>query len=156
MAEDIASAIDRFNAHYAYVVNNEIVKWPGLFAEDGLYQVLTKDSAKDDLSAGFLYFERRAQMIDRVNALLKASIYPDANFRHLIGPCRIVSVEDGRIRATAPFAVYESRQMEVPSIYVTGQYEDEFAQNDRGMLLISRRRCVLDNEIVRTLMSFPI
>lgn len=156
MTKDIAAAIDRFNANYAFVVNNDVVKWPELFAEEGSYEVLTKDSAVEDMEAGFLYFERRAQLIDRINALLNASIYPEANFRHMIGACRIVDVEGGRIKATAPFAVYESRQQELPSIYATGQYEDEFVHDDQGTMLISKRRCVLDNEIVRTLMSFPI
>lgn len=155
-SERYARAIDRFNAHYAHIVDNDVSRWPECFAEDGCYHVLTKDSASEDLPAGFLFFERKPQMIDRINALLNASIYPKANLRHLIGACRIHEVIDDRVRATASFVIYESREQETPRVYATGQYEDDFIQNAEGKLLLSARRCVLDNDIVRTMMALPL
>lgn len=154
--EELAPAIDRFNAHYAHIVDNNVSQWPECFSDDGSYHVLTKDSASEDLPAGFLFFERKPQMIDRINALLNASIYPKANLRHMIGACRIHEAADDRIRATAPFVIYESREQETPRVYATGQYEDEFIQNAEGTLLLSARRCVLDNDIVRTMMALPL
>jgi len=154
--EGLAAAVDRFNTHYVYVVDNEVSSWPECFAEDGGYHVMTKDSASEDLPAGFLFFERKPQLIDRINALLNASIYPKANLRHLIGACKIHEATGDRIKATAPFVVYESREQEVPSVYATGQYEDEFIRNEGGELLLLSRRCVLDNDIVRTMMALPL
>ena len=83
-------AIEDLLADYAEAIDDwQIERWPDFFTEDGVYQIISRESFDAGLPIGILYCEGRGMMHDRVQALRTANIYEPHNYRHLLGRPRI-------------------------------------------------------------------
>jgi anthranilate 1,2-dioxygenase small subunit len=52
----VREAIEDFLAAYAQAIDDgQIERWPGFFAEDGVYQIITRESFDAGLPIGILY-----------------------------------------------------------------------------------------------------
>jgi anthranilate 1,2-dioxygenase small subunit len=94
-------------------------------------------------------------LVDRVVSLRNANIYPEHHVRHLIGPVRIASSRDGVIRTQANYAVFQTRNDGISTVYNVGKYVDEIVEAD-GKLLFRSKLAIFDTSMIETIMVKPI
>jgi anthranilate 1,2-dioxygenase small subunit len=151
----VREAIEEFLADYAEAIDDwQIERWPGFFIEDGIYQIITRESFDAGLPIGIMYCDSRGMMEDRANALRTANIYEPHSYRHLLGRPRIEP--DGNGFATrSNFCVFRIAQDGETVVFATGRYFDRLVQED-GALRFKERRAVLDSRRVDILLVLPL
>jgi anthranilate 1,2-dioxygenase small subunit len=151
----VREAIEDFLAAYAEAIDDwQIERWPRFFAEDGVYQIITRESFDAGLPVGILYCDGRGMMEDRVNALRTANIYEPHSYRHLLGRPRIEADGD-RFATHSNFCVFRIGQDGDTVTFATGRYMDRL-RRENGALCFERRLVVLDSRRVDILLVLPL
>jgi anthranilate 1,2-dioxygenase small subunit len=148
--------VEALYAEYAQTIDDDRLEdWPGLFAEEGRYQVTTRENHDKGLSLAMMYCDGRGMMSDRISALRLANIFEPHVYCHLISCMRILDCPPGAIRAQANFAVIRTMQEGQQTIFACGRSFDQIVEAD-GRLLFKSRLVVLDSRQVDTLLVIPI
>jgi anthranilate 1,2-dioxygenase small subunit len=151
----VREAIGDFLAAYVEAIDDwQIERWPGFFTEDGVYQIITRESFDAGLPIGILYCDSRGMMEDRVRALRTANIYEPHSYRHLLGRPRIEADGDG-FAVRSNFCAFRIGQDGETVIFATGRYLDRLVRED-GALRFKERRVVLDSRRVDILLVLPL
>ena len=142
-------------ADYAEAIDNgELERWPGFFADNGEYQIITRESHDAGLPIGLLYCGSRAMMEDRVRALRTANIYEPHRYRHILGRPRFEQ-QDGGFAVRSNFCVFRIAQDGDTVTFATGRYLDQMVR-DGDALRFRSRRVVLDSRRVDILLVLPL
>jgi anthranilate 1,2-dioxygenase small subunit len=151
----VREAIENLLADYAEAIDDgQIERWPGFFTENGVYQIITRESHDAGLPIGILYCDSRGMMEDRVRALRTANIYEPHAYRHLLGRPHIDRQGDG-FDVRSNFCVFRIAQDGDTVTFATGRYLDRIV-DDAGILRLSIRRVVLDSRRVDILLVLPL
>lgn len=68
---------------YAAVIDDgDLAEWPGFFAEDAEYRLISRENFARGLPVCVMYCKNRAMMRDRVVAIKRASVYTPQFYRH--------------------------------------------------------------------------
>lgn len=147
--------IEEFFAAYAETIDDgELERWPSFFAEDGEYQIITRESYDAGLPIGILYCDSRGMMEDRVRALRTANIYEPHAYRHLLARPRIEPQADG-FAVRSNFCVFRIAQDGDTVVFATGRYLDRIIR-DGDALRFRSRRAVLDSRRIDILLVLPL
>ena len=148
-------AIEELLADYAEAIDDgKIESWPAFFTEDGVYQIITRESHDAGMPIGILYCDSRGMMEDRVRALRTANIYEPHAYRHLLGRPRVERQGAG-FDVRANFCVFRIAQDGDTVTFATGRYLDRVV-DDGGALRFKARRVVLDSRRVDILLVLPL
>ena len=63
----------------------ELDRWPNFFTEDGIYQIIPRESYDQNLPLGILFCDGRGMMVDRILALETANIFEPHTNSHITG-----------------------------------------------------------------------
>jgi anthranilate 1,2-dioxygenase small subunit len=151
----VRAAIEDLLVDYAEAIDDgELERWPGLFTEDGEYQIITRESHEAGLPIGILYCGSRAMMTDRVRALRTANIYEPHTYRHLLGRPRFEPRGDA-FAVRSNFCVFRIAQDGDTVTFATGRYLDQIVP-EGDTLRFRSRRVVLDSRRVDILLVLPL
>ena len=152
----LLARIDALNRLYGHIIDDgEFERWPGLFAEDGLYKITTRWNYDNNMPAGLMNCENRAMMEDRVSALRIANVYEPHTYRHLIEPPMIAGTDDGFVTVWASFVVFRTMQTGAPEIFCTGKYIDKLVEG-ADEIQFKERIVVCDSERIDTMIVIPL
>ena len=145
------------NTEYAGCIDaDRLEEWPGLFLEDGRYQVTTADNRRRGYAAGIIYADSRAMLTDRVAALREANIYERQSYRHIVGMPAPRQSEAGEIAAETPFLVVRTMRDGRMDLFATGVYLDRVRDDADGRLRFAERIVVCDSSRFDTLVAIPL
>jgi salicylate 5-hydroxylase small subunit len=148
--------VDRFNADYAAALDEaRYDDWPEFFLPDGRYTVQARENFDRKLPLALIALESQGMMKDRVYGVTHTIYHGPYYMRHVVSPARVLSHEDGRIRAQAHYAVFRTRPGDASEVYNVGRYIDEIERTPAGLKLASRL-CVYDSEMVLNSLIYPI
>jgi anthranilate 1,2-dioxygenase small subunit len=151
----VREAIGDLLAAYAEAIDDgKLELWPGFFTDDGVYQIITRESFDAGLPIGILYCDSRGMMEDRVRALQTANIYEPHAYRHLLGRPAYERTDDG-FDVRSNFCVFRIAQDGDTVTFATGRYLDRIV-DDGGKLRFQTRRVVLDSRRVDILLVLPL
>lgn len=149
-------AIEDFITAYAHCIDDGALDdWPGYFTEDGIYQIITRETFEADLPLGIMYCEGRGMMADRIKALQTANIYEAHTYCHLLGRTQIDTGPGAAYRARTNFNVVRTMQDGGSEIFAVGKYLDVIEIQD-GRPLFKERRVVLESRRVDILLVYPL
>src|SRR3954462_6907472 len=115
--------IGRLNADYAAALDEKrFDDWPEFFLEDGRYTVQARENFDRGLPLALIALESRGMMKDRVYGITQTIYHGPYYTRHVVSPARVLSCEDGVIRAEANYAVFRTRPGSVSEVYNVGRY----------------------------------
>lgn len=129
--------------------------WPGYFTEDGIYQIITRESHAAGLPLGIMLCEGRGMMADRVQAMQTANIYEAHTYCHILGRPQISMEAQGRYRARTNFTVIRTMQDGGTETFAVGKYLDQIVDQD-GRPYFKERRVVLESRRIDILLVFPL
>ena len=143
-------------AAYAHTIDDDrLEEWPGLFTERGIYRVTTRENYDNGLPLAMVYCDGRGMMADRITALRTANIYEPHVYCHMLGAVRVLSRENGVIRARCNFSVLRTMQEGETMLFAVGRTFDKIVE-DGGRLRFAERLAVLDSRRVDTLLVIPV
>jgi anthranilate 1,2-dioxygenase small subunit len=148
--------VDDLYAEYAHTIDDDrLEEWPGLFTERGIYRVTTRENYDNGLPLAMVYCDGRGMMADRISALRTANIYEPHVYLHMLSGVRVLSRENGVIRARCNFSVLRTMQEGETMLFAVGRTFDKIVE-DGGRLRFAERLVVLDSRRVDTLLVIPV
>src|SRR3954465_13023535 len=103
----LREAAEDLMAEYADLIDSDRLEaWLDLFAEESVYQVLTRENFDQGLPAALILCTNKNMLRDRVMSLRNANEYNLHYDRHLISKVRISAGESGIFSLKANYAVY--------------------------------------------------
>ncbi|AJX35459.1 anthranilate 1,2-dioxygenase small subunit AndAd [Burkholderia oklahomensis] len=143
---------DRYIGH---LDNDRLERWPELFTEDCLYEIVPKENADMGLPIGIVHCTNRRMLRDRVVSLRHANIYEAHTYRHMTSGLAIVGARDGEIETESSYVVVQTRSDGESSVYQAGKYYDTVVRTAEG-LRYRKKRVIYDTSRVQTLLATPI
>jgi salicylate 5-hydroxylase small subunit len=148
--------VDRLNADCAASLDEgRYDDWPGYFVEDARYTLQSRENHERGLPLALMALESRGMMKDRVYGVTQTIYHGPYYMRHVLGPARILDVQDGVIRAHCSYAVFRTRPGGVSEVFNVGRCIDEIVRED-GALKYRNRLCVYDSEMVLNSLIYPV
>jgi anthranilate 1,2-dioxygenase small subunit len=149
-------AVEDLYADYVHTIDDDrLEEWPGLFTEDGIYRVTTRENHDNGLPLAMVYCDGRGMMADRISALRTANIYEPHVYCHVLSAVRILGASGGVIRARSNFSVLRTMQEGDTSLFAVGRTFDTLVE-EGGRLRFKERLAVLDSRRVDTLLVIPV
>ena len=154
--EALAAGIARLNTAYAHAIDDDRLEdWPGFFAEDGIYRIVTRENHEAGLPLAIVHCDGAAMMRDRVRAMRSANIFEPHTYCHTIGPGEIAEAGDGVHTARTNFVVVRTMQSGAMSVFACGRYLDRIVE-EGDALKFAERVVVCDSRTVDTLLVVPL
>jgi anthranilate 1,2-dioxygenase small subunit len=158
MADDNAAeiAVQRLLARYvASLDEDRLEDWPGFFAEDCRYQIISSENYEQGLPIGIFFADSRRMLHDRIGALRQANIYEPQRYRHLVSSTLILGVEDGIVRAQSNYMVARIMDDGATTLFSTGRYLDRVTLRGPEPLF-TEKLVILDSRRIDTLLALPL
>src|SRR5580658_9884546 len=111
-------------AYVDCIDENRLEEWPDFFTEQCRYLVISRADHAAGLRHGIIYAASRGMLTDRVMALRKANIFEPHHYRHIVGPTRVVGVDDGVAQVRSNFLIVRIMHDGNTQLFVTGRYLD--------------------------------
>lgn len=146
---------DLIAAYSAAIDEDRLEDWPDFFVDAGRYNILTRDDFDEGLPFGVISAQSKAMLVDRVTALRQANIYEPHGYRHIVGPIRVVSVENGVAEARSNFVVVRIMKEGTTDLFVTGEYRDKVDVTLEPFRFIERL-VLTDSHKFDTLLALPL
>ncbi|AHE37271.1 anthranilate 1,2-dioxygenase [Burkholderia pseudomallei] len=146
------------NRYIGHLDNDRLERWPELFTEDCLYEIVPKENADLGLPIGIVYCTNRRMLRDRVVSLRHANIYEAHTYRHMTSGLTIVGGEGGEggeIETESSYVVVQTRSDGESNVYQAGKYYDTVVRTAEG-LRYRKKRVIYDTSRVQTLLATPI
>jgi 3-phenylpropionate/cinnamic acid dioxygenase small subunit len=148
--------IERLNAEYAHVLDNEHYEaFPDFFIEDCLYRVVPRENHMLGLPIAVIHCESKGMVKDRVYAARESTMAEPRTFRHFISNIRILDASDDEIRAEANVLIVQTMINRMTEIVLSGFYLDRMVRIE-GRLLFKERLCIYDSLLLPTSMIAPV
>jgi 3-phenylpropionate/cinnamic acid dioxygenase small subunit len=144
------------NAAYARALDaDRLEEWPDFFTEQCLYKVTSAGNHRRGYSAGIIYADSRAMLLDRVTALRKANVYERQTYRHIVGMPTLGDTDAETIPAESPFVVIRTMRDGRIDLFASGVYLDRVRGTASG-LQFKERIVVCDSSRFDTLVAIPL
>jgi anthranilate 1,2-dioxygenase small subunit len=142
--------------HYVSVLDNDrLEEWPGMFADDCLYEIMPKENEDLGLPAPVIYCDSNAMLRDRVISLRNANIFEKPTYRHFVSGLEYKVVDERTVDMTSSYLVVNTSPAGDTSIYQAGRYFDRVVKTDNGWRF-KIKRVIYDTSRVQTALSIPI
>jgi len=152
----VREAIARLMMQYVHAIDNdELERWPQLFTEKCLYQIIPRVEYEQGRPIGVWFCDNRAMLEDRVSSVREVNVFEPHVYRHVIGPTEILDFADGAWRAQTSFVVVRTMQDGAMSLFSAGRYVDEIVC-DADVALLRKRVVVTDSARFDALLVIPL
>jgi len=149
--EGVRALYDR----YAWIVDDEIERWPDLFTDRAVYKVVARENYDRNLPLATMLCEGRGMLLDRVAAIRETSVYMPRFRRHLISNMIVTDAIGESVRSKAYFAVFESEPDGGTTLFSAGRSFDVIT-TAQGELRFAERVCVFDGNLVAGSLIYPL
>jgi anthranilate 1,2-dioxygenase small subunit len=140
---------------YARLIDEDrLEEWVELFNPEGRYEIISRENVAQGFALPLMLCENRNQIADRVMSLRKANIYNIHTDRHIISQLHVERSAEGW-RVGANYALFQTNQEGVSSLYSVGRYDDLVRPVD-GRLMFVSKRVIVDTGAVPSLLATPI
>jgi anthranilate 1,2-dioxygenase small subunit len=152
----VRDAIARLQMEYVHAIDNdELERWPQLFIEKCLYQIIPRADHEQGRRIGIWFCDNRAMLEDRVSSIREVNVYEPHVYRHVIGPTEILGHQDGAWSAQTSYLVVRTMYDGEMTLFSAGRYVDEIVM-DGGAARFVKRVVVPDSWRFDTLVAIPI
>ena len=129
--------------------------WAALFTADGVYKIVSRENAEENLPLGLVYCDSRDMIADRILSLRKANIYNLHYDRHMVSNVLVTGRENGVLSVQSNYVVYQSTPSGETSLFSVGKYADKIVIEGEAARF-KERIVVADTGAVKNLISSPI
>ena len=153
---EVERAITALLHRYARVLDTDrLEEWPQLFTDDGVYKVLPRENAMQNLPLALNLCLGRNSMFDRVRSLREANIYNEHYPRHLVSNIQVLAEDNGIYQVSALYVVYQTDLEGHTRLFSTGEYQDRIVFRN-GVPQFLARIALCDTFSIPNLLAIPI
>jgi anthranilate 1,2-dioxygenase small subunit len=134
--------------------SDRLEDWVQLFTEDCEYQVIPRINVERNLPLATMRCTNRRMLADRIVSLRQANIYNIHSTRHLVSETRITETGPDRWEVSANFALYQTDQDGVSTLFLVGRYADIVVRADG--FRFRKRWAICDTLAIPTLLAVPV
>jgi salicylate 5-hydroxylase small subunit len=129
--------------------------WPEFFTDDCVYRLQPRENHERGFPLATLSFTSKGMLKDRAYGIQETLFHDPYYQRHVVGTPVVRSVEDGRIRSEAHYAVFRTKLSELTTVFNVGRYIDVVVRTPAGLRFASRE-CIYDSEMIPNSIIYPI
>lgn len=153
---EIQFALERLLARYvASLDEDRLEEWPGYFAEECRYQIISAENYRQALPIGVFFADSRGMLSDRVSALRQANVYEAQRYRHIVSSTLILGEEGGIVQAQSHYLVLRIMHDGATTIFSSGRYLDRVSFRGKEPLFVEKL-VIFDSRRVDTLLAIPL
>ncbi len=145
---------DLINAYALAIDDGELERWPGFFAADCVYKIVSKENFDSGLPLALLLCDSQGMLADRMEAFSKLNVFGPRSWRHMLGAVHATGSED-EISARTNFVIFETLAGKDTHILCAGEYRDVIV-SEKDALKFRERLCVYDTTMIPNSIVRPI
>ena len=146
--------VEALHTRYIRVVDDDrIEEWPGLFAENGIYRIITRENFSQGLPLPLMECRGHGMMRDRVTGLRKVNVYEPQRYLHHVSALDIEAVEGEVARCRSNYLVTRALLDGSQMLFSAGLYLDRI---DLAAGKFLERVVVTESRRVDTLLVIPL
>jgi anthranilate 1,2-dioxygenase small subunit len=154
--QEMRLGINELIAAYADCIDDDrLEEWPDFFVDQCRYLITDRESHDAGLKHGVIYCASRGMLVDRVISLRGVLMYEAHRYRHLVGPTRLVGLDNGIAETRSSLMVARIMHDGATSLFATGRYLDRIDVAATPYRFIERL-VVLDSPKIDTLLVIPL
>jgi 3-phenylpropionate/cinnamic acid dioxygenase small subunit len=150
-----ARLADLYCAYDNALNDDALERWPELFTEACVYQVIPRENVEQGFPVALIYCESRDMLVDRVVALRETALFAPRIARRITSGICVRAIEPDGLRLTASFAVFQAMQNQPSELFLCGRCQDRVVE-DGGTLRFAERLCIYDSTIIPTSLVYPV
>jgi len=149
-------AIRDLLAEYALLIDEDRLEdWLGLFVEDCLYTVITRENLEQNLPQPLMLCENKRMLRDRIGAYRNVNEYNFHHDRHIVGEPRFCAAPAGQWRVQAGYSLFQTDLEGATRLFLVGAYDmTGVIEGERALL--SDVRVIVDTASIPTLLATPV
>jgi anthranilate 1,2-dioxygenase small subunit len=148
--------LHRLQERYIGTIDSgRLERWPDLFTEDGVYEIVPRENADRGLPIGIMHCFGRPMLRDRVASLRKANVFEPHTYRHMTSALEFTLVDANFVDMESNYVVIQTLTDGESRIFQAGRYFDRVVRTAQGWLY-QRKRAVYDTSRVPTLLATPV
>jgi anthranilate 1,2-dioxygenase small subunit len=148
--------LHRLQERYVSIIDcDRLERWPDLFTEDGVYEIVPKENADLGLPVGIMHCFGRPMLRDRVVSLRKANVFEPHTYRHMTSGLEFTLVDGNLVDMESNYVVIQTLTNGESRVYQAGRYFDRVERTAQGWRY-QRKRAVYDTSRVQTLLATPV
>ena len=136
--------------------DNRIDEWPGYFADDCVYDVISRANYERGLPLATMRYRSKGALLDRVAAIQNTLVYAPRAIAHVTGSVLILEAASGCARARSTIAVYQTVAEGDIHLLLAGRTFDDILLTSEGTLRFSQRTVIYDNERLPGALVYPV
>ena len=129
--------------------------WPGFFTDECTYRLQPRENHERGFPLATLSFTSKGMLKDRIYGIRETLFHDPYYQRHVVGMPIVRSVEPGRWRCEANYAVFRTKLSDASTVFNVGRYLDTIARTGDGLKFASRV-VVYDSELIPNSIICPI
>lgn len=153
-------AIEDLMHDYVHCIDDDdLERWPTLFAAQCLYRVVPRENADLNLPIAIMFCDSQGMLQDRVTAHRKANLFGAHFYRHIVSSIRITSEDHGVFSVRANYVVFRTAADAVhygtTEVYSVGTYRNKVVFED-GAPKFREKIVIVDTSKISSLLVTPL
>ena len=160
LTPETRQAIEDLMHDYVHCIDdNELERWPTLFASQCLYKVVPRENVDLNLPIAIMFCDSQGMLQDRVTAHRKANLFAAHFYRHIVSSIRIREEPNHVFSVRANYVVLRTAADAVhygaTEIYSAGAYHD-LVVFENGAAKFCEKIVIVDTAKISSLLVTPL
>jgi len=148
--------IEALHTRYIRAIDDDQLEdWPGLFTENCLYKIVTRENFEQGLPLAVMECRSRGMLQDRVTGYRRINVFEPQRYSHQIGGLTVESIDERTAKCRSNYLVVRTVVDGTMSLFSTGVYLDKVVIEPDGALF-QERIVIPDSRRIETLLVLPL
>ena len=148
--------IEALHTRYIRAIDDDQLEdWPGLFTENCLYKIVTRENYEQGLPLAVMECRSRGMLQDRVTGYRRINVFEPQRYSHQISGLTVESVDERTVKCRSNYLVVRTVVDGTMSLFSAGIYLDKVVIEPDGALF-EERIVITDSRRIETLLVLPL
>ena len=148
--------IEALHMRYIRAIDDDqLEEWPGLFTENCLYKIVTRENYEQGLPLAVMECRSRGMLQDRVTGYRRINVFEPQRYSHQISGLTVESVDERTVKCRSNYLVVRTMIDGAMSLFSAGIYLDKVVIEPDGALF-EERIVIPDSRRIETLLVLPL
>ena len=148
--------IEALHTRYIRAIDDDQLEdWPGLFTENCLYKIVTRENFEQGLPLAVMECRSRGMLQDRVTGYRRINVFEPQRYSHQISGLTVESIDERTAKCRSNYLVVRTVVDGTMSLFSAGIYLDKVVLEPDGALF-QERIVIPDSRRIETLLVLPL
>jgi anthranilate 1,2-dioxygenase small subunit len=148
--------IEALHTRYIRAIDDDQLEdWPGLFTENCLYKIVTRENFEQGLPLAVMECRSRGMLQDRVTGYRRINVFEPQRYSHQVSGLTVESIDERTVKCRSNYLVVRTVVDGTMSLFSAGIYLDKVVIEPDGALF-QERIVIPDSRRIETLLVLPL